>query len=73
MAGLVFRSWRTLISCCAREGNTLFSGPVSFVGKIFELILMKIRGLGMFVGKVRAITRPGTLQVVLLFLKAVYK
>ena len=35
-----------------------------------EVAKENIRGLDMFVGKVRTITRPGTL--VLLFVKAVY-
>ena len=49
------------------EGNTLFYGPERFGGKIYDLIWMKIKkGLGMFVGKVRTITRPGT------FLETVY-
>ena len=49
---------------------SFFYGPISLGGKMFELIQMKIkRGLCMFIGKVRTITHPGT--VVLLVLKVV--
>ena len=48
-----------------------FYCPISLGGKMLELIQMKIKkGLCMFIGKVRTITRLGT--VVLLVLKVVY-